>query len=128
MAVKSSKLAVIDASFVLGFLLPDEHTSNVDIQFNLFQQGKIEFISSPILPFEVLNGIRSAIKQKRINTHVGKTLTDAFLMLDIPLEPIHYTETMHLALTKNLSVYDAGYIWLAKKKRIPLFTLDNALK
>ena len=37
---------VVDASFILAFLLPDEKVDQVDKIFDLYEVGKINFIST----------------------------------------------------------------------------------
>ena len=50
---------VVDASFILAFLLPDERVEQVDEIFYLYETGKITLFSTKLLPFEILNGLRN---------------------------------------------------------------------
>ena len=77
MAESTNRQFVVDASFVLAILLPDENVKALDNTLDLYAQGKIGFFSTHILPFEVLNGIRSAVLRKRIN----KNLATKFLFI-----------------------------------------------
>src|SRR5437868_1209042 len=51
----------------------------------------------------------------------------AALDLGIELHPVDYVGAMTLAVTTNLSVYDAAYLWLARHLALPLITLDRKL-
>ena len=39
-----------------------------------------------------------------------------------------FEEVFELAEKKNLTIYDAGYLWLARNKKVKLQTLDKQLK
>lgn len=127
MAGNTPKQRVVDASFVLAYLLPDERAQAVDRAFGDYQGGAVDFISCTLLPFEVLNGLRSAVVQKRLEETRARRLSNAFLSLGIELVPVDYHQVVRLALKLNITVYDAGYVWLARHKRIPLLTLDASL-
>ena len=118
---------VVDASFVLAALFPDERSERVDAMFARFQKEEVNFYSTDLLPFEVLNSLRSAVIQKRLKPKRAEILTEAFLNLEIVLEKIRGKEVLQLAISKKLTVYDAGYLWLAREKKIPLLSLDETL-
>lgn len=119
---------VIDASYCLAFLLPLESSKTIDATFIAYQEGTLELITTPLLPFEVLNGLRAAVLSKRITHDQANTLGHAFLELDIPIETVTYEEVFALAEKEKLSVYDASYLWLARSRRAKLYTFDKALK
>lgn len=126
--VENTKRAVVDASFVLAYLLPDEATARVDELFEDYQAGKLSLVSSPLLPFEVLNGLIGAIKTKRLKQTKAIKLGKAFLQLPIEYEELDYVEVFKLALAKNLTVYDASYLLVAKTIGATLLTFDKQLK
>lgn len=128
MAANSKKVFVVDASFVLAFLLPDEKKKSTDEVFRGYIEGEISLISVPLLTYEVLNSLRSAFLQKRLNLKLCVQLASDFLNLIITEIPIDQKEVFQEALKKNLSFYDASYLVLAKAKHIPLLTKDKALK
>lgn len=120
--------AIIDSSFILDFLLPDEHTPKVLEAFDKHQQGNITLLSSALLPFEVANGLRYAAKSKRIGENDAYSLFQTFLDLGIELLDVKIEKTLEVAFEKDMSIYDASYAWLAKEKRLNLLTLDRKLK
>lgn len=128
MAANSKKVFVVDASFVLAFLLPDEKKKSTDEVFRAYIEGEISLISVPLLTYEVLNSLRSAFLQKRFNLKLCAQLPFDFLNLKITEISVDHKKVFQEALKKNLSVYDASYLVLAKEKKIPLLTKDEALK
>lgn len=108
-------------------MLPDE-ICPADNIFKQLKTGKVKFISTYLLPFEVLNSLKCALKQKRISVDQTKILSRRFLELEIELLPVEFESVFNLANKKNLTVYDAGYLWLAKSKKTKLQTFDEQLK
>ena len=118
---------VVDTSFVLAYLLPDEKERSVEEMFSKFEESKVSFISPYLLTFEIINGLRSAVMQKRQSTKAAEILLGAFMNMGILFEKIDEKEVMLLALQKNITGYDASYVWLAKSKKTKLLTLDERL-
>lgn len=119
---------VVDASFILANFFPDEQSETALSYFNQFKHSIIEFISSPLLPFEVINGLLNAIKRKRIDEEEAAAFLKAFTDLGILYEPIDQTTAFQLARDKKLTIYDASYLSLALKYKVPLLTFDKHLK
>lgn len=119
---------IIDASFVLNFLLPDEELDLTLEVFEEFRKGTLRLYAPTILPFEVVNGLKSAVKRKRVTEKEAKVFTVKFLSLDIILADVDFSSVLSLALEENLSVYDASYVFLAKNENLPLLTLDTKLQ
>lgn len=128
MAEKHENLAVIDASFILCYLLPDERIAQVESKINDFKQGTLKLISSQLLNFEISNGLYAAVLFKRINSQLATELLTQFLRLPIELENVNFEEALSLAVKRKISVYDASYAYLALSKDLHLLTLDKKLK
>ncbi|MEK7073779.1 MAG: type II toxin-antitoxin system VapC family toxin [Patescibacteria group bacterium] len=119
---------VIDASFVLAYLFPDESNKSVDEKFIAHENGEVRFISIELLAFEVSNSLRVAVMRKRVSEKVARRLLTRMGDLDIKPCSVDLTKTFDLAMRKGLTVYDASYLWLALEKRLPLLTLDAQLR
>ncbi len=119
---------VIDASSVVSFLLPDETTESITEIFQKYKNGRVRLISTVLLPFEVLNGLKVALLRKRIESDVINEVAKTFFDLEIPLEKIDYLSALSLAIKTNLSYYDAAYLQLSQGTHLPLLTLDKKLK
>lgn len=123
-----SSRIVVDASVMLAKLLPDEETlAGIEDYFRSFSRGKTSFMAPVLLPFEVANGLRSAVKQKRLAGKTAAKLLDEFLKLDIGYRRIDFASALKLAMKNETSVYDAAYISLAAGEKIPLLSLDKRL-
>lgn len=109
---------VIDTSFVLAYLLPDEKERNVEEMFLQFEANKIDFISPNLLAYETINGLKSAVVQKRQTPKAAELLLQAFLDLGILFEKIDEKEVLSLAVQKSITAYDASYVWLAKTMNV----------
>lgn len=121
-------VAVIDASFVLARLLPDEkQTPKVASYFDRFAQGKLKLIAPQLLPYEVTNALRSGVLQRRLTLSIAKQLTQGFLKLPIDYHQIDFEPVLALAIKHRLSAYDAAYVALAKKRKLTLLSLDRKL-
>lgn len=118
---------VLDASFIVAFLLPDERIDEVDTKFDLYETGKIKFISLYLLPFEVLNSLKNSILRKRITKHTASDLAADFFRLRIAYSEIDFESSLLLSIKENLSFYDSSYVWLAKSKSLPLLSLDKKM-
>jgi predicted nucleic acid-binding protein len=48
--------------------------------------------------------------------------------MGIIFEKVNEKQVLDLSVKKNISAYDASYVWLTKSKKINLLTLDEKLK
>lgn len=119
---------VLDASFILAFLLPDEDIVEVEETFKKFQQKEIRLLSSSLLPFEVFNCLKTALLRKRMQFKLASALGEKFLQMDISLQEVDFTDSLKLSQKANLSFYDASYVYLARSEGVPLLTLDVRMK
>lgn len=126
-SIKLPQRVVVDASFILSHLLPDEDRPFVEDIFDLYARGKVIFIASPILPYEVANSLKVAYVRKRISLNLARKLIQLFTQLEIFLDVMPMKKVLDLAIKEGLSVYDACYLSLAKKYNNYLLTLDKDL-
>lgn len=119
---------VVDASYVLSFLMADEGTPEVDDFFGLYADGAVQCISANILPFEVLNALVMAVRRKRTTETQAIATAEKFFALHIPLIESDYMKCLSGSLEHSITVYDASYLMLAYHERVPLKTHDNQLK
>ncbi|OGG18476.1 hypothetical protein A2721_01665 [Candidatus Gottesmanbacteria bacterium RIFCSPHIGHO2_01_FULL_47_48] len=121
------KTFVIDASAVLSFLLSEE-TPNIDQRFNEFLNSEIQLVSSALLPYEVLNSLKMSVIRKRISSPQALELAETFLDYHILTKQVNYKDCLKLALSENLTFYDASYLRVSKDLHHPLITLDPHLQ
>ena len=85
----------------------------------------------PIWRFEVANALQMAIRRKRIDTGFRERafahLRALPIIADSESEGCAWSATVALAERHTLTVYDAAYLELAQRARVPLAALDRAL-
>lgn len=117
---------VVDASVAAAWFLEDEEHLVADATFESLDT--VEAIVPQIWHFEIRNVLVFAARRGRIQWPQIRGLLKAInvLRIDTDHEP-DFDAAMELALTHNLTFYDALYLELAKRRNAPLATLDNAL-
>ncbi|OIN89353.1 hypothetical protein COW80_03365 [Candidatus Beckwithbacteria bacterium CG22_combo_CG10-13_8_21_14_all_01_47_9] len=117
--------AVIDASLVLAWLMPDERGEAVNRIF----EAKKQFYSPKLLLYELINGLKMAVIRNRISWQEAGQAIVLFRRLGLRLVDQESQEEKILNLAKklNLTVYDAAYAALAKKLKLKLLSLDKKL-
>ncbi|WP_426229422.1 type II toxin-antitoxin system VapC family toxin [Pararhizobium sp. DWP3-4] len=120
---------VLDCSATLAFLLEDEQTPAIASVFDgVVQDGAVV----PFLWYlEVANSLSYSVRKKRIPIEARDQLLGYLQKLDITTDEethIHaWAATLKLADLHGLTIYDAAYLELAQRRRLPLATLDKAL-
>ena len=120
---------VLDASMTLAWLFEDEQTDQVLATINHVYMGGASV--PPLWRYEVANGLQMAIRRQRITSDYRTRCLDKIDELPITIDPDGVSEiwstTIKLADLYRLTVYDAAYLELAQRRRLPLATLDAAL-
>lgn len=117
MAVK-----IIDASALAAVLFREPEAEEIASRMRGFM-----LVSPALLPFEI-----ASVCLKKIRRHPAQrsALLAAYRLLSrmeiIPTE-VDLNEAIALAERKKLTVYDAAYLWLARKLGVELITLDQKL-
>lgn len=120
---------VLDCSATLAFLLEDEQTPAIAAVLDrVVQNGAVV----PVLwHLEVANSLSFSVRKKRIPIEARNQFLGYLLKLDITTdEDTHthaWTATLKLADLYGLTIYDASYLELAQRRRLPLATLDKDL-
>lgn len=118
---------VVDASVAAAWLLPDEATAETEAAL---QATATQPVWVPALwLLEIGNLLLSAQKRRRIDATQRLVLVHAAsaLRLQVDREPVGMVELDALAARHQLSAYDAAYLELALRRRLPLATNDRAL-
>jgi predicted nucleic acid-binding protein len=120
---------VVDASIALAWCFEGERTQPIiDLLYRLGQTGGI----APLLwPLEALNGLLMAQRRRRIHAPQRTELVIFLRALPVTLDTETtehvWTTTARLAERHRLSMYDAAYLELAQRRKLPLATLDQDL-
>lgn len=120
---------VIDASLALSWFFKDEQTpASMKLLEQVSQTGAVV---PSLWRLEVANGLQVSIKRGRIDP----TYRDASLasLKILPIEVDSETDaqaweaTLQLAERHKLTLYDAAYLELARRRHLPIATRDDQL-
>ena len=110
---------VVDASYVLSLLLPDEKSRHQDVPQKM--------IAPSILDYEIVNGLRSSVIRNRVTSKLAVALHTEYQKLPIILKKNSFTQVLSLSIEYELSAYDTSYLALSKNLGLNLYTLDKRL-
>jgi len=116
-----------DASVLLGFVLADEHGERAD---RLLEKLGDDPVCVPALwRTEVLNGLIQAMRRGRLDARGVDDGIAFFERLSVQVDPAvpDMMAVRKLADIHRLTAYDATYLELAARERLPLATNDAAL-
>lgn len=120
---------VLDCSVTMAWLFPDEATDATDRLRDSLVEDRA-FVP-PLWPVEVANVLLAATRRGRIRVDEWPQVCGHLDMLPIEIDPVStsrvWSAVLDLADQRGLSAYDAMYLELATRMRMPLATLDRAL-
>ena len=122
------KRYVVDASVAARFVLDEELDDEAKSILEGFVEGEYNLLAPTLLNYEVGNALRTAAARKEISIEESKVSYEAFLGFKIDVDNMEigdYLGALALGSRRNISVYDAAYIWLSKKLAAPLVTADT---
>ena len=127
---KPPKRFVLDCSIVMAWAFEDEADAYAESVGDAMSDARA-FVPS-LWPVEVANCLLVGERRKRITeVKVLQFLAEVRTMpivVDEQTAPRAWRETLALARTNQISVYDATYLELASRRGLPLATLDAKLK
>jgi predicted nucleic acid-binding protein len=120
---------VLDPSIALSWYFEDERTAEADAVLDaVVDQGAIV---PSLWRLEVANGFQTAIRRKRIDAAFrDKALAELAAMevtVDSDTDTHAWTTTLRLSDRFQLTAYDAAYLELAQRRRLPLASFDQQL-
>jgi len=120
---------VLDCSITMAWCFEDESNDYSDAILENFKNTTA--VVPTIWPLEVANVLLLSKKKKRITEAQSANFIDALAALPIVIDQSTTSRAMHsifvLASQLDLTIYDAAYLELAIREKIPLLTFDNGL-
>ncbi len=121
---------VLDASLTLSWFFKDERTPGADaVLTEVTEKGAVV---PALWRLEVANALHMALRRKRIDAAFRDSALTQLSRLSITADPdtdtYAWTVTLQLADRFQLTLYDAAYLELAGRRRLPLATLDRELR
>jgi len=120
---------VLDCSIVIAAILPDEMPS---IALDLLTRTQTDRAYAPsVWPLEVANSLLVAQRRKRIDEAYRLDMLVLMAETNVIIDPetpaLAWFDISTLAQLHNLTVYDAAYLELALRLKLPLATFDTRL-
>ena len=120
---------IVDNSVALAWCFEEEQTP--EVMSLLDRVAETGAVAPQLWPIEALKGLLSAERRGRIDPKRRQRLMgflqDLPITLDDETVPRLWTDTARLAEQHRLTAYDAAYLELAVRLRLPLATGDKAL-
>ncbi|WP_420442753.1 type II toxin-antitoxin system VapC family toxin [Candidatus Palauibacter sp.] len=120
---------MLDCSVTMAWVFPDEATEETARLRDALRDGRA-FVPA-LWPIEVANVLLFAARRGRIAETDWPRVWGNLETLPITIDPVSTSRirgtVLDTAHANGLSVYDATYLELASRMRLPLATLDRSL-
>jgi predicted nucleic acid-binding protein len=122
---------VADASATLPWCFEEEATPVAEALLERLRAGELAIVPAH-WSTEVVNDLLMAVRRGRIDLEPVSRFARDLAALPIRIEPPHapaaWDAVIRVASKHQLTVYDAAYLELAERTRLPLATLDGDLR
>jgi predicted nucleic acid-binding protein len=121
-------VVVIDASIASAWCFPDEQTDYTRAVFQAVSSSAVDTVAPRLWAYEIRNSVLMGIRRGRISKPDSVQFLVSMNEMNVRLgEPASYDEVFALAQEYGLTVYDAAYLDIALRERVPLASLDDQL-
>lgn len=119
---------VVDNSVVSGWYLAKQATPYTDAVLDTLRNDTA--IVPPLWELELVNVVRTAVKRSTLTDDEARLAVSFVLGLPITVDRaiVPPERVLSLALTYDLTAYDAAYLELALRLKLPIAAKDGALK
>ncbi len=120
---------VLDTSVAISWVLPDEDKdATLYLRTRTIEDSTLRILVPPIFWSEITNVLTMAIRRSRITQPFAEQALDALQNFGIDEYQVRPQDSLSLAVTTQMSAYDAQYLVLAQDTSAPLWTLDKRLQ
>lgn len=128
---KSIDRLVVDASIAIAWVHPGQATPQTTALLDQIGQGT-QMVVPALWPLEIANALLTLERRKKLTTderdRALKALQALGFSTDHDMSSLAFTELSALASAHALSVYDAAYLELAARLKVPLACKDGPLR
>ena len=126
-----TRTSVPDASVAIGWVHPGQATVQTAAMLDAVADGAT--LEVPALwPLEVANALLVLVRRRKLNEEERQTglgwLRGLPIVVDAEAAALAFSRLSELAAAHQLSVYDATYLELAERRRLPLACADGPLR
>ena len=122
---------VIDSSVGIGWIHPSQSTELTMELLEEVKNGTAVYVPA-LWHLEVANGLLVAVRRKLMTEsqrELGLALLSQLrIIIDDETNRLAFSTVSELAIKHSLSVYDAAYLELARRKSLPLGTRDEPMR
>lgn len=120
-----------DASVAIAWIHPAQATADTDAMLDRVAAGD-SLVVPALWPLEVANAITVLHRRRKLTAEEARTAIEIIRGLPAAIDheaaTVAFTRLVDLASKHQLSVYDAAYIELAIRRRLPLASNDDSMK
>lgn len=122
---------VVDASIAVAWVHPAQATQQTDSLLERVREGAI-FEVPALWPLEVSNALLVLERRRKLSKGNREaalgTLQKLAPKIDHEMSGLAFSKLAELASEHQLSIYDAAYLELARRRRLPLACKDGPLR
>ncbi|MCU4119917.1 type II toxin-antitoxin system VapC family toxin [Variovorax sp. N23] len=123
---------VMDASVTAAWLLPDHANAHTRKLYAAIRRDEVEPQAPNAWQWECANILANGVRSGRIPSSAIEGLWSVLDAIRHRVElhelaPAQHKAVLAVAIDAGVSLYDAGYLWLARSLDLPLATLDEQL-
>lgn len=122
----------MDASVTAAWLLPDHANAHTRKLYAAIRRDEVEPQAPNAWQWECANILANGVRSGRIPSSAVEGLWSVLDAIRHRVElhelaPPQHKAVLAVAIDAGVSLYDAGYLWLARSLDLPLATLDEQL-
>jgi predicted nucleic acid-binding protein len=123
---------VMDASVTAAWLLPDQASGHTRRLYAAIRRDEVEPQAPNAWQWECANILANGVRSGRIPSSAVEGLWSVLDAIRHRVElhelaPAQHKAVLAVAIDAGVSLYDAGYLWLARSLDLPLATFDPQL-
>ena len=126
-----SKPFVADASVAVAWVHPAQATVETEAMLQAVADGAVIVVPA-LWPLEVANALLTLVRRNRLKAEERAKalgwLTALPVKIDHEMAALGFTKLSALASEHTLSIYDAAYLELALRRKLPLGCKDGPLR
>mgnify|MGYP003869530629 CR=1 FL=1 len=127
--MKKFPTILLDSSVLAKWIFLDENNGIADDIKTKYSLGQLSIAVPVLLFYEINNLLESAVRSRRIEHDDALQALDDFLALNLTAYSSEslLKRALRIALSFDISSYDASYLALAEELKIPFITADQKL-
>lgn len=122
---------VVDASVAVAWVHPGQANRETAAMLISLAQGAV-IVAPALWPLEVANALTVLKRRGKLTAHEVETALEWLRVLPVKVDHemagLAFSRLSELAVQHHLSVYDAAYLELALRRRLPLGCKDGPLR